>query len=128
MPKLVVNGAVLKCSEGLAPSSLTVPPSAGAGVDEKPAATVMDNIAVVNLAPFGMCKSLANPQVTAATAAALGALTPQPCMPIVPAPWSPGSGFVTLDGKLALTSNSTCSCVWAGIIEVTQPGAEIETD
>lgn len=127
MPKLVVHGALLKCSEGLAPSSLTVLPAVGAA-DEKPTATVMDNVPMTNIAAFGMCKTQANPQVASATAAAMGALTPQPCVPVIPAPWSPGSTIVTLDGKKALTSDSRCNCAWTGSIEITDPGTAVESD
>lgn len=128
MPKLVVNGASLKCSEGLAPSSLTVLPTIGSNADEKPAATVMDNIPMTNVAPFGMCKTQANPQVASATAAAQGVLTPMPCVPVIAAPWSPGSTIVTIDGKKALTSDSTCNCNWTGSIEITEPGTTVDID
>jgi len=86
MAKLVVSGAMLKCSEGLAPSSLTVLPLGPTSADDRPTATVMDNMPMVNIAPFGMCKTQANPQVAAATSAAMGVLTPMPCVPVIPAP------------------------------------------
>jgi hypothetical protein len=78
MAKLVVHGAMLKCSEGSGSSTLSVLPAAGTGSDEKPAATILDSKPLVNIAPFGMCKSLANPLVASATAAAMGMLTLQP--------------------------------------------------
>ena len=59
--------------------------------ESKPAANINDHIPMVNILPFGMCQSLANPMVAAATAAALGVLTPMPCIPVTPAPWVPGS-------------------------------------
>jgi hypothetical protein len=128
MTKLVVNGAKLKCSEGLAPSTLTVLPTVGSEADEKPAATVMDNVPMTNIAPFGNCKTQANPQVAAATAAAQGVLTPMPCVPVIPAPWSPGSSIVTLNGVKALTADSKCNCTWTGSIEITDAGTAVETD
>ena len=127
MPKLVVNGAMLKCSEGLAPSTLTVIPAL-AQAGPLPAATVEDYKPMVNVAPFGMCKTQANPQVAAATAAAMGVLTPQPCIPVIPAPWSPGSSIVTLSAVPALTDDSKCQCAWTGSIEVTDPGTGVETE
>lgn len=126
MAKLVVHGARLKCSEGNAPSMLNVLPAAGTGSEEKPAATIFDSQPLANIMPFGLCKSLANPQVKAATSAAMGTLTPQPCLPVIPAPWSPGSNAVKLQEKAALSSDSTCKCAWNGTIEVTDPAAAVE--
>ncbi len=128
MPALVVDGAQLRCDQGLAPGSLTVLPVNGSNADQKPAATVMDNIPMVNIAPFGMCKSLANPQVAAATSAAMGTLTPQPCLPVLPAPWSPGSSIVTIQEMKALTADSKCACAWAGNITVTTPGTTVASE
>ncbi len=89
MSKVVVYGAKLKCSEGTAPSSLTVP-SKSTSSDDLLNATVMDHVPMTNIAPCGMCKTLANPMVASATSAANGVLTPVPCEPVVPAPPAPG--------------------------------------
>ncbi len=122
MSKLVASGASLKCSAGTSPSTLTVLPAAGTEADAQPAATVMDHAPMVNVAPFGMCKTQANPQVAAATAAAQGVLTPMPCVPVISAPWSPGSPIVTIAEQKALTDDSTCQCAWTGTIEISDAG------
>ena len=83
---------------------------------------------MTNVPPFGMCSSLANPQVAAATAAALGTLTPQPCIPLIVAPWSPGSGAATAAGKKLLTDDSRCNCLWAGQITITEPGTAVTSE
>ena len=49
-----------------------------------------------------MCISPANPVVAAATTAALGVLTPQPCIPITIAPWLPGAVTVLTGNKPSL--------------------------
>jgi hypothetical protein len=128
MPKLVVNGAKLKCSEGLAPSTLTVLPVNGSDGDQQPAATIMDQVPMMNIAPFGMCKTQANPQVAAATAAAQGVLTPMPCVPVIPAPWSPGSSVVTINELKALSDDSKCNCAWTGSIEITDPASTVDVE
>jgi len=122
--KLVAHGAALKCSCGSAPSSLGVLPDGKTNSEHQATATIQDNEANVNVKPFGLCQSLANPQVAAATAAAQGALTPQPCLPVTVAPWSPGSATVRLGSKAVLTDDSTCSCQWGGVIEITAPGQQ----
>lgn len=123
MPKLVVSGAVLQCSMGMSPSSLTVAPTGGVEGDAQPVATVMDFAPMMNVAPFGMCTSPANPQVAAATAAAMGTLTPQPCVPVIPSPWEPGASAADIGGLAALTEASKCMCQWAGVIAITAAGA-----
>lgn len=128
MPKMVVDGAKLKCDQGMSPGSLTVLPVNGTSGDDKPAATVNDFAPMVNIAAFGACKSMANPQVASATAAAQGTLTPQPCLPVVTGPWSPGSSVASIQEQKALTADSKCTCAWAGSIEITDPATEIEID
>jgi hypothetical protein len=123
MPDLVVSGAQLACTFGIAPSALTVVP-AGPVVQagSQLLARIVDFAPMVNVAPFGMCTTPSNPQVAAATSAALGVLTPQPCIPVVTAPWTPGSLKVSAGGVPALTSTSTCLCAWGGSISIVQAG------
>jgi hypothetical protein len=67
-----------------------------------------------------MCQSPSNPQVAAATAAAQGVLTPQPCMPVTTTPWSPGNTTVRIKNLPVLMDNGSCNCTWAGKIQVQQ--------
>ena len=122
MPVQVVSGATLACTFGVAPSVLTVLPTNLVNCSKVPAATIMDFAPMVNIASFGMCISPANPQVAAATAAALGVLTPQPCIPCTSAPWVAGAVTVTIAGQPALDNVSTCLCNWAGAISIVSPG------
>lgn len=122
MGNLVVTGATLMCSFGMAPGTLTVLPANAAMASGLPAANIMDNQPMVNIAPFGMCTCPANPTVASATAAALGVLTPMPCVPVIPAPWAPGSPTVMIGGKPALNNASTCMCAYGGVITITVPG------
>jgi hypothetical protein len=120
--QLVVAGANLQCTFGAAPSALNVLPMnrvMGAG---PAAANIMDNKPMLNIPPFGMCMSMANPQVAAATAAAMGVLTPMPCLPVIPAPWMPGSPTVQIANMPALNNSSKCLCAWGGQISVLVPG------
>ncbi len=110
-----VMGAVCSCSFGAAPSSLMVLPT-NCVMGPTPAANIMDNVPFLNILPFGTCMSLANPMVAAATAAALGVLTPMPCIPMTMAPWIVGKPTVLIGSMPTLNSDSTLMCSWAGVI------------
>ena len=122
MGQQVCMGAMMQCSMGLAPSSLMVVPTNKVMTSNKPAATIMDHKPMVNVLPFGMCKSPANPMVAAATAAALGVLTPMPCIPATAAPWVPGSPTVLIGNMPALNNSSKLMCSYAGVISINSPG------
>ena len=119
MPFIVSTGAQLRCSMGVGESVINATP--GPVVATTPTCTIMDFAPMSNIPSFGMCVSPANPQVAAATAAALGVLTPQPCIPATTTPWTPGSATVFVNGVPALTDLSTCACTWAGVIAVVAP-------
>jgi hypothetical protein len=123
MAQLVVMGAMMSCSFGMAPSSLVVIPKGSPTLaTNMPAATIMDNVPIVNIPPFGMCQSMANPMVASATAAAQGVLTPMPCLPVITAPWAPGSPTVLIGGNPALNNSSQAMCNWAGVITISNAG------
>jgi len=117
----VTSTALIQCSFGLAPASLNVIPS-GVLIEGKPAATITDSAPMVNVPSFGMCSSLANPTVAAATAAALGVLTPMPCVPQT-TPWVNGATTTTIGGKPGLTLGAQCMCAYAGVVQIVNPGA-----
>lgn len=114
----------MMCTFGLAPSTLVVLPKNKVFTDMMPDANIMDHIPMTNIMPFGACTSLANPQVASATAAALGVLTPQPCIPNTPSPWVPGAVTVLLANQPTLDNISKLTCLWAGVISFVDAGEE----
>ena len=121
MPLLACGGAMLSCTFGVAPSSLMVLP-VNRVLGTMPIANIMDNKPFLNVLPFGMCSSLANPAVAAATTAALGVLTPMPCTPVTPAPWMPGAPTVLVGNMPALDQNAKLTCAFGGMIQIGMPG------
>jgi hypothetical protein len=125
MPKQVVTGAQMTCSFGAAPSAFVATPKPvqsgfmACGV-------ITDNAPVANVPPFGMCASLSNPTVASATTAALGVLTPMPCVPVTPAPWAPGAATLLLGGAPALNDACKLTCAWGGVIGFVSPGQTAE--
>ena len=125
MPPLVVMGAQIKCSGAVPPGIsvlTTIPKGPPTVAGAMQAATIMDNVPLANIMTFGMCMMPANPVVAAATTAAAGVLTPMPCVPVTPAPWTPGSPTVLINNFPALSMPSTLMCTWGGVITVLNPG------
>ncbi len=122
----VVAGAMMTCTFGAAPSTLTVLPANRVMAENKPMANILDSKPVVNIAPFGVCMSIANPITAAQTSAAFGVLTPGACVPVTAAPWTPGSPMVHVGGAPALNNASTCACAYGGVITISNPGATRE--
>jgi hypothetical protein len=106
MPMHVVNGALLICTEGAAPSALVVLPVHHQQIEDQFAANIMDHMPLVNIMPFGVCATLHGPCVPATT----------------PEPWAPGSPSVMLDKQPALDDISTLECMVGGTITVRDPG------
>jgi hypothetical protein len=83
---------------------------------------------IVNIPPFGVCTLISNPMVAAATAAALGVLTPVPCVPVPAGTWLPGNPKVLIGELPALTSDCKLMCAWGGAISVVFPGQVITVE
>ncbi len=118
---LVTSNAMMMCTFGAAPSTLMVLPTNHV-LENMPAANIMDNKPLLNIMPFGVCMSLANPTVAAATAAALGVLTPMPCIPNTVAPWVVGKPTVLIGNMPALNNDSKLMCCWGGCISINFAG------
>lgn len=118
----VTMGTTIKCSFGVAPTPLVVLP-VNRVLGPTPVANIMDTKPFVNIMPFGMCSSPANPTVITATAAALGVFTPMPCVPAIVTPWLPGSPTVLVGNLPAVSNSSTCMCSWGGVVSVVAPAS-----
>jgi len=114
-------GASMMCTMGVAPSTL-IPTPKPIVTSNMVAANILDHIPMTNIPPFGMCICPGNPMVAAATAAAMGVLTPQPCIPMTMAPWVTGAPTVMLANAPALNNSSTLMCTWGGTITFVNPG------
>ena len=123
MSYFVCKGAKLKCSMGDQQSDLNVVhPVKSVFLHGENMANIMDNKPMMNIKPFGQCKSLANPTVAAATSANYGKLQPMPCIPNIVAPWMNGKTNVLVKGQPALMNDCKLMCMWCGTIEVTNEG------
>jgi hypothetical protein len=122
MPLAVVTGAQIVCSFGMSPGVFTAMPTTRTTVAGRPVGTITDIAPMANIGSFGMCMSLSNPSVAAATSAALGVLTPMPCMPTPVRPWTPAAPTTLVGGLPVLATGCTTQCAWAGVIQVASPG------
>lgn len=121
MPNQVCTGAMMQCTFGAAPSTFVATPT-NVITSNMTAGIITDTVPIKNIPPFGVCSSLANPTVASATAAALGVLTPMPCLPVFPAPWAAGAANVMITNTPALDNISTLTCAYGGVITFSNPG------
>ncbi len=119
----VVSGASISCTMGASPGQLIVTSQLAVMMGGKPVATIQDAAPITNVCPCGMCSSLANPSVASATAAAMGVLTPMPCVPSPAGVWacSPGS---LIGGVPVLLSDGKLMCAYGGAISIVMPAQQ----
>ncbi|MCL1809039.1 MAG: DUF4280 domain-containing protein [Clostridiales bacterium] len=118
----VYMGAKLKCPFGSAESKLMMTPQHRVQTGTKLKANIGDAKPFVNIMPFGQCKSMANPTVAAATAAAQGKLQPMPCTPVCTV-WFGGKANQMVDKMPALMNDDKLMCSFGqGVIEIKDSG------
>lgn len=118
----VCSGAIMRCTMGTSTANLTVLPIRTVNLTGPPMANISDHKSMVNLAPFGLCRSLGFPATAAATAAAHGHLTPMPCVHNTPVPWMGGKMDYLIKGQPALLKSCKCQCMWGGTISLVTDG------
>ncbi|MDC3953881.1 DUF4280 domain-containing protein [Polyangium jinanense] len=117
----IASGATAMCSFGMAPASIMVLPANMVNATAS-AANIADMVTATNVLPFGACTSMANPTVASATAAAMGVLTPMPCVPVPAGTWLPGSTKVMLKSLPTLHNSCQLMCSYGGVIQILSPG------
>ncbi len=115
MPGYVEDGVLARCQFGTTPSPVHT-------TDQIPFAAASDFVPFKNIHPFGVCSCPRNPTVAAATAAAMGKLTPMPCVPAISQPWQASQARIWVRGVRALDPHSTVCCRWGGLIQLINPG------
>jgi hypothetical protein len=81
-----------------------------------------DCVPFLNIVPFGVCMSMANPTTAALTAAALGILTPGPCIPTPAGIWLPMKPTVMSKLGVIMNSDTMLICAYGGVIKPVSPG------
>lgn len=112
----VEEGSICRCSFGSCPSRIKIP--ARKSQDAAHRVCVADHIPMVNIMPFGMCSSPANPVAGKAEGAEPKKRTAAPCMPCPAAAWSPVDPENRVDGQPSLTPESTLPCRYGGVISI----------
>ena len=121
MPQFLTTASMLECSMGAAPVPFVADDLPGAPKETGlTCATIIQFVPMKNIMTFGMCKSMLNPAVASATAAAQGVLTPMPCVPATTTPWAPPSAAAKHFGIPLATASSVCACAFGGLIKVSQ--------
>lgn len=129
MALAVTSGSFAECTCGTAPGDLAADCDTGATVNGMIVLTVDMIAAEVNIGSFGECDSLLNPEVSSATAAAQGVLTPMPCVPVVDSSWIPGALMASQSGVSYVNDASICTCAWGGVISIVDAlGVEMEIE
>lgn len=146
----VVAGAYLHCSCSDTYSVLTAPQSHGVYIGQKAQMNIMDFKPCTNVRSFGMCKSLKNPAVAAATASTYGLIfallcpglaalnavlnmigihlpgpvKEMPCTPVITKPWEYGKINKLVENQPALLNISQNMCAYGGKITIVDDGQE----
>ena len=115
---MATTGSLAKCSFGMAPMPLTFLPTSMTIACGMPVGACTDCIPFLNVPPFALCTSLCNPTTAALTAAALGVLTPGPCIPVPVGMWIPTAPTTMVMTGPVITNSSMLPCAYGGMISI----------
>ena len=98
--------AMIRCNAGLNPVPLLLPVGHGVQSKGKPLVNANDQIPMVNILPFGICRNK--------PAAPPGANV---CIPVTPLAWTKGDTHCFVGGAPALKKDSCLTCMMGGSIK-----------
>ncbi|WP_315077916.1 DUF4280 domain-containing protein [uncultured Clostridium sp.] len=113
----VVDKAKIKCSKAIGESVLNKSPdNENLELHGKVMLTIADNKPDINITPFPLCESKKNPEVIK------NGMKPVPCKPSICNKWIKGEKDVYLNGELALNSGCELTCLYGGLIKISDDG------
>lgn len=115
MGLIITTGAIMTCSFGVMPCVFQAMSNTNV-LNKTPVGTIQDT-SPASITTFGMCQSIANPMVASATTAALGVLTPMPCVPLMTGSWLPLKPTVVIHGIPVLINDSKVFCAYGGVVQ-----------
>ncbi|MBO5292143.1 MAG: DUF4280 domain-containing protein [Lachnospiraceae bacterium] len=121
MNALVVSGAVYRCSGGAGPGTLKATSQQKLVLEAKPALTIKDGAAFVNIVPCSSCVCPTHPAI-APVLSATGVIVPQPCTPQTCGVWTELQSRVLVEGIPCLTGEAKITCTFGGVISIADPG------
>ncbi len=121
MGVLVATGAAYLCSGGAGPGTLAATGRPQVLLNGKPAMTVKDGAAYVNIVPCPACVCPTHPAI-APVLSVTGVIVPQPCTPQVSGMWIGGQTKALAGGVPCLTNEARLMCAFGGVISVADPG------
>ena len=118
----VNHGAKLKCTCGSIIANIQILPDRTVTLTNGQYANISDHQSMVNIPPFGVCRSLKYPPTKSATDAHHGTLTPMPCKPGTYSVWENGNDTYIIRNFPALLTCSSCRCIFGGVITIVTDG------
>lgn len=118
----VNHGAKIKCTCGSKISNIQVLPDRTVTLTDGHYANISDHQSMINIPPFGVCRSLKYPPTKSATDAHHGSLTPMPCKPGTYSIWENGNDTYIIRNFPALLTCSSCRCIYGGVITIVTDG------
>lgn len=112
----VVDGATIKCSQGIGDSTLKRTMDNTVFLHDKTFLNVAESKPYTNIVPFSLCKSPQNPAVIAANG------SPSTCNPNICMKWMNGKTDLSIKGEKVLKSDCKLSCLFGGMIQIVDDG------